>query len=474
MPTAPPATPSFIACIGWEQMASCQWDGRRNRAGNGRCDETIASNRSGFCVCLLPPANGMPPFSFPLRPVPCGHRTFTCSEECGLRHTKPKPPPVQRQPIVERHESRQEELPPPRHETKEEKIARLMANDFRAYKSAAAKTLKKRWQKLRRRRRRGWTAEDDAAESSSSDFVGPSCVSITSIWLPHLASLAPSFDSTLFSRTLKMPLVAYYNGAGRLPRKFGPRVSWVNLSVAQPWAEQAAAALPRSWLTRKEWDALPPCVGTAKVPSRYAFCCWAHTDDGRASRACHDERTVYKIAAMYDAVISVRASSNASSFVLWLDLDVFWQTRLDARFWRFTAGFDVATIGRKHGWPPETGVVALRRAPVVSEMLGRMRNAFTRQPAGLQLLSAAASANDVKLFQQQLEGNPSLRVGLYAVGCRRGLARSLSWVESARTYKERDEQYCPGESRGVSPFNLLEYLTHVKRGKGPVSFNRSS
>ena len=97
-----------------------------------------------------------------------------------------------------------------------------------------------------------------------------------------------------------------------------------------------------------------------------------------------------------------------------------------------------------------------------------------------KLQLALGSANDVKLFDASLfpprtqigARNRSLRVGQFAVGCRRGLQRSLRWVQDAQHYKERDEQYCPGEEDDVSPFNVLMYLTHVKRGKGPVSFNQ--
>ena len=481
--------PSFIACIGWQQMAGCAFDGRRDAANNGRCEDTIASNRSGFCLCLLPPANGKPPFSFPLRPQACGHLPLRCNEECGFDTT-----PKVRRVRTTRHEQRVTPSPSIpkakplklRMETKEERVARLMNAELQK-----AKDLQRRRQEGRKKRRRDRRRAWWAGEADNTTARTPHCVSITSVWLPHLAALAPDFADTVFSRPLKLPLVAYYNGVGRLPRVDSEsQVSWVNLSVVQPWAEQAARALPSAWLTQREWNLLPPCSGTARIQKEGAFCCWAHTGDGLANRACHDERTVYKVAAIYDAVLqspSANESATAASFVLWLDLDTFWQVRPDQRFWRWTTCYDVATIGRKDGWPPETGIMLLRRATNVREMLQVLRAAYSRESAGLPLLSAAASANDVKLFDAALfpEQQPhlprlvgtnasALRVGLFAVGCRRGLMRTLRWIFDAQHYKEKQEQFCPGEDVDVSPFNILQYLTHIKRGKGPVSFSSSA
>lgn len=377
----------------------------------------------------------------------------------------------------------------PHVETKEERVARLIKEELRQDKEMKRRRQERRgWKRKRGRRRSHWTERDEDAASGGSNVTSSYCVSITSIWLPHLAALAPDFANTIFSRPLKLPLVAYYNGVGRLPR-VPPRVTWVNLSVVQPWAERAAAELPSAWLTSREWNRLPPCVGTARIQKEGAFCCWAHTDDGHSSRACHDERTVYKVAAMYDALLRQPAADESAamaSFVLWVDLDTFWQARPDFRFWRWSTRYDVATIGRKDGWPPETGIMLLRRASRVRDLMHRLRAAYTRQSMGLPLLSAAASVNDVKLFdvalfpneqssshQQQLDASaPALRVGRFAVGCRRGLQRSLRWVADAQHYKERSEQFCPDEEADVSPFNILRYLTHVKRGKGPVSFAR--
>ena len=67
----------------------------------------------------------------------------------------------------------------------------------------------------------------------------PPCVSITSVFLPHLLSLARGgYKNTVLSHKLLTPLTAYFNGAGLVPTL--PRVDWVNLSVAQPWADRAA------------------------------------------------------------------------------------------------------------------------------------------------------------------------------------------------------------------------------------------
>eukprot|EP00966_Prymnesium_polylepis_P023714 545983-Prymnesium_polylepis.1 len=60
------------------------------------------------------------------------------------------------------------------------------------------------------------------------------------------------------------------------------------------------------------------------------------------SHICKDVATVYKVAAIHDAV-----TSRLARHIVWLDIDTFFQRDLDARFWRFVTKFDVVTIGRK-------------------------------------------------------------------------------------------------------------------------------
>ena len=57
-----------------------------------------------------------------------------------------------------------------------------------------------------------------------------------------------------------------------------------------------------------------------------------------------------------------------------------------------------------------------------------------------------------------------------AVGCRHKSATHAQWVVDAKMYKDKKELYCVSEAGAVSPFNLLKYITHLKRGKGPVTF----
>ena len=63
---------------------------------------------------------------------------------------------------------------------------------------------------------------------------------------------------------------------------------------------------------------------------------------------------------------------------------------------------------------------------VAKEMLGRMRDAFTRQPAGLQLLSAAASANE------EAARRGRLATGAYSTTNRLAArTRPVAWSNSA-------------------------------------------
>lgn len=64
---------------------------------------------------------------------------------------------------------------------------------------------------------------------------------------------------------------------------------------------------------------------------------------------CSDVFTVFKVASIFDAVIT-----RAAHYLLWVDFDAFMQGPLDSHFWRWTTRHAVATIGAR---PPRKSCI---------------------------------------------------------------------------------------------------------------------
>ena len=179
----------------------------------------------------------------------------------------------------------------------------------------------------------------------------PFAAAVTSVYLPHLLSIrAAGYPVNLFSRerltyvpqddssrsySRLEPLVtrAYYDGAGTPPRL--PAVEWLDLDVVQPWAKafvreqrRANSSVQRAYRRRRY-----TCVAPATDLS-----------------TCADVFTVYKVAAIVDAIHAL-----AARHLLWIDLDAFLQRPLDGDFWRWVTRFAVVTIGARTPHNPETG-----------------------------------------------------------------------------------------------------------------------
>jgi len=285
-------------------------------------------------------------------------------------------------------------------------------------------------------------------------------------------------DDSAFCRE-RLPLLAYYNagGAAREGAKPPPlrNVSWVRLEESQPWAvEYAAQHLQRtSPIQRMYRHRQLTCV--MKVNA--------------TSGLCKDVVTVLKVASIFDALASSAGWERPPSTLLWLDFDTFLQRHLDERFWSWTGGLDAVSIGLRPPRNPETGVIALRPAsPAVSRLVRLARAAYTTD----SLRRLIGGVNDVQIFgflMQTLAAAPTaradeaaLRLGWFAVGCvARGASAPMEkWALDSRLYLARHSKlevhYCPGDQHPheppTSPFNLFEFITHLKRRSGPTNFDR--
>ena len=295
---------------------------------------------------------------------------------------------------------------------------------------------------------------------------------ITAIHLPHLNRMrAQNSTNSLLSHPLPIRLRAYVDGGGVPPRV--ANVTWRNLSVVAPWAQDYANhnLLYHSHMQRLYRQSKLRCITIAKMQS---------------SGTCRDPQTAYKIAALYDAVVERRTSAH----LLWIDSDAYFQRPLDAAFWGWAAQFDVAAIFRRGTGSmlmpyspntPETGVVFFNAASTATQQL--MRDARLALFNTSEYMKAS-SVNDVSIFNLLLRrANPrEMRIGRFAVGCRRKLQRHsrgkfVRWIAAARGYLddpgivdcvEQGADSLPAAASIISPFNLLYYITHAK-GSGPVN-----
>ena len=284
-------------------------------------------------------------------------------------------------------------------------------------------------------------------------------LAVTSIYLPQLrvCQLRDGCTLSLFARPLQLPLRAYYDGEGRPPAKT-PGVTWVSLDSAVPWAGQFVAG-------NRGRD-----TSTQLAYRRKQLKCVVRDSFNRTG-VCLDVMTILKTASIFDALLGdPRASTEPrplAKYIVWLDFDTFFQRPLDARFWAWMGRYDVATIGAKPPHNPETGIIVLDATSPRTLRLVRLARATYTEP---RLRQAAGGLNDVQVFGllfSELAAS-GLRVGLFAVGCRDFRSRD-AWLVDSLLYEAYQYQLCPSDSAAVSPFNVFEYLTHVKRKAGPIA-----
>ena len=292
---------------------------------------------------------------------------------------------------------------------------------------------------------------------------------ITSSPLGHLLRKRfTGFTDTLLweKRPLPLPLRIYIDGgsgsaAAELARSVaGRNVSFINLEEVQPWAP---AVLARGW-------AKDSPLQRAYTRETLECLVWH-------GARCRDIVTVLKVGALYDAVMRSPFAS-----ILWLDMDCFFQRDLDAAFWQWTTRYDVATILRK-AYGPDTGILWLRgTSPRVRQLLedAKLLYSHAARTGVATSIAPARGVNDVQVFDALLKAAPSaggrLCIGAFAIGCRPEI--HARWILDARPYKSKPRQhYCPLSRRrnastdafvARSPWNVLEYVTHLKAARGPI------
>ena len=292
---------------------------------------------------------------------------------------------------------------------------------------------------------------------------GPlAALAITSILLPHVRMLQQNnFEHSLFSRPLMLPLRAYYNGDGDCPNL--ANVTYVSLDEVQPWA---------GWYVKRHTDR---ASWIQRAYARGRLKCTVAWEYMR-SHICKDVVTVYKVAAIRDAVVS-----RIARHIVWLDIDTFFQRDLDARFWQFVTRFDIVSIGRKRyvdkkgmivGGEPDTGVTVFDTA---SEATHHFCDRWEAGYTNLTIQLAAGGVNDITLFRHFLHdgGTPDMRFGIFGVACREDAPHDQQWVVDSLHYSSKC-RFCPDELPDVSSYNLFEYITHVKGRQGPIVFRNGT
>lgn len=266
----------------------------------------------------------------------------------------------------------------------------------------------------------------------------PYALAVTSVFLPHLHRAAwggTPYASTLFSRTLPLPLRAYYDGVQH-PRDSGPNfpnITWVRLDAVQPWATAFARShsLPTSPLQlayrRRRLKCIVVASGASATGGDGAHSSTAASSATEARAPCKDVMTVFKVASLYDAAVR-----RLAPFLLWCDIDVFSTATLDARFWRWTRRWDIATIGSAPPHHPETGVLSVRTDSVAGQWLVRraaaMYGAADRAGGGGGTGPANASADDrTRVVERRENGAGGRRL------------RTISAVRSNASVDDYDE-----------------------------------
>eukprot|EP00747_Dinoflagellata_sp_TGD_P156173 gnl/TRDRNA2_/TRDRNA2_177645_c0_seq22.p1 gnl/TRDRNA2_/TRDRNA2_177645_c0~~gnl/TRDRNA2_/TRDRNA2_177645_c0_seq22.p1 ORF type:complete len:373 (+),score=28.36 gnl/TRDRNA2_/TRDRNA2_177645_c0_seq22:33-1151(+) len=208
---------------------------------------------------------------------------------------------------------------------------------------------------------------------------------------------------------------------------------------------------------------------------------------------------VRKVAAIADALKELPDGH----LLLWVDTDVVFQKPLDERFLSFAFAHDVATIATPTSKisSVETGIMSF----VASNRTRSLANNAVALYLDGGMLALAEECgfdggktketylsnnytcshlgfNDVKIWHVLLGPHddaigkrwwnvPGLNIGWYAVGCRptgKDIFSWARWSKDAGRYSS-GHNLCPGQGNNTSPFNLFEYITHLKGGHGQLS-----
>eukprot|EP00747_Dinoflagellata_sp_TGD_P156190 gnl/TRDRNA2_/TRDRNA2_177645_c0_seq38.p1 gnl/TRDRNA2_/TRDRNA2_177645_c0~~gnl/TRDRNA2_/TRDRNA2_177645_c0_seq38.p1 ORF type:complete len:371 (+),score=34.24 gnl/TRDRNA2_/TRDRNA2_177645_c0_seq38:33-1145(+) len=203
---------------------------------------------------------------------------------------------------------------------------------------------------------------------------------------------------------------------------------------------------------------------------------------------------VRKVAAIADALKELPDGH----LLLSVDTDVVFQKQLDERFLSFAFAYDVATIAAPDSTRSyvESGIMSFvasnRTRSLVSNALalyldggmlalaeecgfdgGKTKETYLSN----NYTCSHLGFNDVKIWHVLLGPHddaigkrwwnvPGLNIGWYAVGCRPNHSK---WAKDAAKYSVDGDVLCPGQGNNTSPFNLFEYITHLKGGHGQLS-----
>eukprot|EP00747_Dinoflagellata_sp_TGD_P156202 gnl/TRDRNA2_/TRDRNA2_177645_c0_seq49.p1 gnl/TRDRNA2_/TRDRNA2_177645_c0~~gnl/TRDRNA2_/TRDRNA2_177645_c0_seq49.p1 ORF type:complete len:373 (+),score=24.31 gnl/TRDRNA2_/TRDRNA2_177645_c0_seq49:33-1151(+) len=209
---------------------------------------------------------------------------------------------------------------------------------------------------------------------------------------------------------------------------------------------------------------------------------------------------IRKVAAIADALKELPDGH----LLLWVDTDVVFQKPLDERFLSFAFAHDVATIATPTSKisSVETGIMSF----VASNRTRSLANNAVALYLDGGMLALAEECgfdggktdstkenhvcnhlgfNDVKIWHVLLGPHddaigkrwwnvPGLNIGWYAVGCRptgKDIFSWARWSKDAGRYSS-GHNLCPGQGNNTSPFNLFEYITHMKGGNGLMTDRR--
>mmetsp|Transcript_17287 Transcript_17287/g.55439 ORF Transcript_17287/g.55439 Transcript_17287/m.55439 type:complete len:375 (+) Transcript_17287:260-1384(+) len=188
-----------------------------------------------------------------------------------------------------------------------------------------------------------------------------------------------------------------------------------------------------------------------------------------------------KVAAVWHAV-----SVDRSRYLLWLDTDVQIQKPLDAEFWNFVSKYDIVFID---AWKPpkqEMAVFGKRinhqvDTGVVFYVVNSKTKGFINNMVHTYLSNSAVDLpylDDTFVFTQVLERNQNLVKGFFSV-CAHALHEKLKLKKILRPWEKLMKLYSPAGFRykctgdvDASPFNMFEYLAHLKGRKKHGNLHR--
>lgn len=227
---------------------------------------------------------------------------------------------------------------------------------------------------------------------------------ITSLYLPHLQQMLSSHATAqhfILGHPVPYLMLSYYDGPGNCPQI--ANVTWIELLRAQPWAATLAAhASSKDSLIQQ---------GYGKGRSHGGLQCIVGQIFKRTG-FCKDVYTVYKVAAIYDAVVR-----HMADYLVWVDADTQIVGAFDGAFWSWHRAFHIVTKFRDDVPPhvkgyPETGVMGISAAAEpVHAVLHAARAAYFL-PA---LYNAMGGVNDIQiwgyLLAPSLKSNMTSRLG---------------------------------------------------------------